>query len=447
MENIWKETLNLISSQVNQQCFNTWFKPTSQLKYNPEQNVLQVETPNSYFESWLKENHMNLIEDTIWKITNNPSLKIEFVSSSNNKDLATEEQKTSQTETNRTSSHLGTYPKYLNPNYTFGNFVVGSSNQLANAAALSVSEQPGKRYNPLFIYGGTGLGKTHLIHAIGNKAFTLNPNLNIYYLSTENFVNDLVASIRFNKMEEFRNRYRRSDILLIDDIQFIGGKTKSMEEFFFTFNDLYNSNKQIVMTSDRPPREILNLEERLRSRFEWGLMVDIQEPELETKIAIMKKKAELWNINISDEVAMYMANNLGPSVRDLEGALKKVSAFAQLAETPISFSLVEEVLKGQIKPKDKMVTIDEIQKVVAEKYNIRVNDLKSKSRRRELVIPRQIAMYISKILTNDSLQQIGRKFGNKDHTTVIHSIKKVEEGKVKDPILFRVIEELKDQLT
>ncbi|OGL41941.1 MAG: hypothetical protein A3C43_12485 [Candidatus Schekmanbacteria bacterium RIFCSPHIGHO2_02_FULL_38_11] len=447
MEDIWKETLTLISAQVNQQCFNTWFKPTTQLNYSPEQNVLQVEIPNSYFESWLKENHMNLIEDTVWKITNNPSLKIEFVSSLNGKDISTEAQKTSKIEPNRISSHLGTYPQCLNPNYTFGNFVVGSSNQLANAATLSVSEQPGKRYNPLFIYGGTGLGKTHLIHAIGNKAFSLNSNLSIYYLSTENFVNDLVASIRFNKMEEFRKRYRRSDILLIDDIQFIGGKTKSMEEFFFTFNDLYNFNKQIVMTSDRPPREISNLEERLRSRFEWGLMVDIQEPELETKIAIMKKKAELWKINISDEVAMYMANNLGPSVRDLEGALKKVSAFAQLAETPISFSLVEEVLKGQIKPKDKMVTIDEIQKVVAEKYNTRVNDLKSKSRRRELVIPRQIAMYLSKNLTNDSLQQIGRKFGNKDHTTVIHSVKKVEEGRIKDPILFRVIEELKDQLT
>ena len=447
MENIWKETLNLISSQVNQQCFNTWFKPTSQINYNPEQNVLQVETPNSYFESWLKENHMNLIKDTVWKITNNPRMKIEFVSSSNNRGILAEEQKTPQNETNTTSSHPGIYPQRLNPNYIFGNFVVGSSNQLANAAALSVSEQPGKRYNPLFIYGGTGLGKTHLIHAIGNKAFSLNPNLNIYYLSTENFVNDLVSSIRFTKMEEFRNRYRKSDILLIDDIQFIGGKTKSMEEFFFTFNDLYNSHKQIVMTSDRPSREISNLEERLRSRFEWGLMVDIQEPELETKIAIMKKKSELWNIDISDEVAMYMANNLGPSVRDLEGALKKVSAFAQLAETPISMRLVEEVLKGQIKPKDKMVTIDEIQNVVAEKYNIRVNDLKSKSRRRELVNPRQIAMYISKVLTNDSLQQIGRKFGNKDHTTVIHSIKKVEENKVNDPILFRVIEELKDQLT
>jgi len=442
MENIWKETLEVISSKINTQSFNTWFKPTSQLKYSPEQNILQVEIPNSYFESWLKENHMSLIMDTVGKITNNPNLKIEFISQDTRdrgENLSTDPSKNSLYQVNP--------PQCLNPNYSFESFVVGTSNQLANAASLSVSEQPGKRYNPLFIYGGVGLGKTHLLHAIGNRAFFNNHSLIINYMSSENFLNDLIISIRFNRMEEFRNRYRKVDILLVDDIQFIGGKARTMEEFFFTFNDLYNSQKQIVVTSDRPPREILNLEERLRSRFEWGLIADIQEPELETKIAIIKKKADLWGISISDEIAMYMANNLGSNVREIEGALQKVNAFAQLAGSQISLGLVEEVLKGHIKPKDKMVTIDEIQRVVAEKFNIRVNDLRSKARRRELVTPRQIAMYLAKNLTNDSLQQIGRKFGNKDHSTVIHSIKKVESEKSNNPIIFRIIEELKDQLT
>ena len=446
MENIWKETLNLISSQINQQSFETWFKPTSQLKYSPEQNTLHVEIPNSYFKSWLTENHMNLIMNTLGKITNNPNMTVEFVAT-NSKDAA-EEAKDSQTiVVNRNQVPRGTPPLRLNPNYSFDNFVLGSSNQLAQAASLSVSEMPGKRYNPLFIYGGTGLGKTHLLHAIGNKAFQKNPGLNINYMSSENFLNDFIISIRFSRMEEFRNRYRKVDILLVDDIQFIGGKVQTMEEFFFTFNDLYNSQKQIVVTSDRPPKEILNLEERLRSRFEWGLIADIQEPELETKIAIIKKKADLWSIKISDEIAMYMANNLGSNVREIEGALQKVNAFAQLAGSEISLNLVAEVLKGHIRPKDKMVTIDEIQRVVAEKFDIKVNDLKSKSRRRELVTPRQIAMYLARQLTNESLPQIGRKFGNKDHTTVIHSIKKVEADKSNNPIIFRIIEELKDQLS
>ncbi|OGL38247.1 MAG: hypothetical protein A2042_06225 [Candidatus Schekmanbacteria bacterium GWA2_38_11] len=446
MENIWKETLNLISSQINQQSFETWFKPTSQLKYSPEQNTLQVEIPNSYFKSWLTENHMNLIMNTLGKITNNPNMTVEFVAT-NSKDAA-EEAKDSQTiVVNRNQVPRGTPPLRLNPNYSFNNFVLGPSNQLAQAASLSVSELPGKRYNPLFIYGGTGLGKTHLLHAIGNKAFQKNPGLNINYMSSENFLNDFIISIRFSRMEEFRNRYRKVDILLVDDIQFIGGKVQTMEEFFFTFNDLYNSQKQIVVTSDRPPKEILNLEERLRSRFEWGLIADIQEPELETKIAIIKKKADLWGIKISDEIAMYMANNLGSNVREIEGALQKVNAFAQLAGSEISLNLVAEVLKGHIRPKDKMVTIDEIQRVVAEKFDIKVNDLKSKSRRRELVTPRQIAMYLARQLTNESLPQIGRKFGNKDHTTVIHSIKKVEADKSNNPIIFRIIEELKDQLS
>ncbi|OGL45174.1 MAG: hypothetical protein A2149_09285 [Candidatus Schekmanbacteria bacterium RBG_16_38_11] len=446
MENIWKETLNLISSQINQQSFETWFKPTSQLKYSPEQNTLHVEIPNSYFKSWLTENHMNLIMNTLGKITNNPNMTVEFVAT-NSKDAA-EEAKDSQTiVVNRNQVPRGTPPLRLNPNYSFNNFVLGPSNQLAQAASLSVSELPGKRYNPLFIYGGTGLGKTHLLHAIGNKAFQKNPGLNINYMSSENFLNDFIISIRFSRMEEFRNRYRKVDILLVDDIQFIGGKVQTMEEFFFTFNDLYNSQKQIVVTSDRPPKEILNLEERLRSRFEWGLIADIQEPELETKIAIIKKKADLWGIKISDEIAMYMANNLGSNVREIEGALQKVNAFAQLAGSEISLNLVAEVLKGHIRPKDKMVTIDEIQRVVAEKFDIKVNDLKSKSRRRELVTPRQIAMYLARQLTNESLPQIGRKFGNKDHTTVIHSIKKVEADKSNNPIIFRIIEELKDQLS
>jgi len=272
MENIWKETLNLISSQINQQSFETWFKPTSQLKYSPEQNTLQVEIPNSHFKLWLTENHLNLIMNTLGKITNNPNMAVEFVAANCKDDAAEKEKDSHPVAVNKKQAPRGTAPLRLNPNYSFDNFVLGSSNQLAQAASLSVSEMPGKRYNPLFIYGGTGLGKTHLLHAIGNKAFQKNPDLNINYMSSENFLNDFIISIRFQRMEEFRNRYRKVDILLVDDIQFIGGKVQTMEEFFFTFNDLYNSQKQIVVTSDRPPKEIVNLEERLRSRFEWGLI-------------------------------------------------------------------------------------------------------------------------------------------------------------------------------
>jgi len=441
MTDIWSQALDLISAKVNQKSFETWFKPTSLFDYSLDDNEIQLEIPNPYFETWLRKNHLELIKNTLCEITNGSDISIKFIITKNRGD-GTPPEVRKPSPVNNESKQIP-----INSYYTFENFVVGGSNQLANAASHAVAEEPGKRYNPLFIYGGVGLGKTHLLHAIGNYVLRHSGNTVIIYMSSENFVNDLVNSIRFGRMESFRSRYRKADLLLIDDIQFIGGKVRTMEEFFFTFNDLYDSNKQIVVTSDRSPKDISSLEERLKSRFEWGLIADIQEPDIETKAAIIKKKADLWDIKISDEVTMYMAANLGSNVREIEGALKRVNMFAHISKNSITIDLVEEILKNYIKSKVRFFSTEEIQLEVANKYGLKVIDLKSKIRRRELVTPRQIAMYLSKKLTQDSLPQIGRKFGGKDHTTVIHSIRKIEEEMKQNKKLAKDIEELKEKLS
>lgn len=438
--NIWSKALGLISEKVNQKAFDTWFKPTALIGYFPEKNEIQIEIPNPYFETWLKEKHLSLIKKTLNDITQKNNLEISFVSTENDAGESSESVKKKQKYDDIKSNSLNAY-------YSFGNFVIGTSNQLANAASMAVAEEPGKRYNPLFIYGGVGLGKTHLLHAIGNFILNKDRNKKMIYLSSENFVNDLINSIRFDRMEYFRSKYRKVDILLIDDIQFIAGKVRTQEEFFFTFNDLYDSQKQIVVTSDRSPKEISSLEERLKSRFEWGLIADIQEPDIETKAAIIRKKSDMWNIKISDDVAMHIASNLGSNVREIEGALKKVNMFAEISDKKITIQLVDDILRHYMKTNVKYYSTEDIQQEVANKFGIKVSDLKSKIRRRELVIPRQIAMYLSKQLTTDSLPQIGRKFGGKDHTTVIHSIKKIENELKKNSKLSKDIEELKEKLT
>ena len=337
----------------------------------------------------------------------------------------------------------------FNPKYTFDHFVVGASNQFANAACLAVANLPAKNYNPLFIYGGVGLGKTHLLHAIGNhilKHHVLPDMSKICYISSEEFTNELINSLRYEKMDEFRNKFRRMDILLIDDIQFISGKERTQAEFFHTFNSLYEARKQIVVTSDKFPKDIPNFEERLRSRFEWGLIADIQPPDIETKVAILRKKAEIENIPLPNDVAFFLAQQIDSNVRMLEGSLIRIGAFASLTKTPIDLHLAKEVLKNIIKPKEELISIDLVQKVVSSYFNMKISDLKVRRKYKGYVVPRQIAMYLSRKLTNASLLEIGEKFGGKDHSTVLHSIKKVEEKMVKEPPFREMIETLQSRI-
>jgi chromosomal replication initiator protein len=335
----------------------------------------------------------------------------------------------------------------LNPRYTFDTFVVGSSNQFAHAAALAVAESPSKAYNPLYIYGGVGLGKTHLMHAIGHAIRARNKHLRLTYVSSERFMNELINAIRYDKTLAFREKYRNVDVLLIDDIQFLAGKERTQEEFFHTFNALYDAQKQIVITSDCPPREIPTLEERLHSRFEWGLIADIQPPDLETKVAILKKKAEQERISLPDNVALFIASKIKSNIRELEGALIRLIAYSSLTGRPISLALAQETLRGLIdEEEEKTVTIELIQKTVADYFGLRVSDLKSKNNSRSVAEPRQIAMYLCKRLTTASLPEIGREFGGKHHTTVLHSINKISELYEKREDFHRIINNLIDRL-
>jgi chromosomal replication initiator protein len=327
----------------------------------------------------------------------------------------------------------------LNPKYTFETFVVGSSNQFAHAAALAVAERPSKAYNPLFLYGGVGLGKTHLMHALGHTIKQNNKQLRLTYISTEKFTNEVINAIRYDKMLSLKERYRNNDVLLIDDIQFIAGKERTQEEFFHTFNSLYDTHKQIVISADCPPREIPTLEERLHSRFEWGLIADIQPPDLETKVAIIKKKAERQNISIPDNVALYIASKIRSNIRELEGALVRLIAYCSLKGSEVTLAMAQETLHDILGPGEKTVTIEMIQKMIADHFKMRVQDLKSKNNSKSVAVPRQICMYLCKKLTGASLPHIGREFGDKHHTTVLHSISKIEEFRKKDHELDKQI--------
>lgn len=337
---------------------------------------------------------------------------------------------------------------HLNPNYTFDNFIIGKGNQMAHAAALIVSEEPGKLYNPLFFYGGVGLGKTHLMQAIGNKRLEDHPETNVKYVTSEAFTNDFINAIQTNRTEEFRREYRDVDILMVDDIQFFAQKEGTQEEFFHTFNDLYNNDKQIVLTSDRVPQEIPKLQERLVSRFAWGLPVDITPPDLETRIAILKNKAELDNLVIPNDTLTYIAGQIDSNVRELEGALSRVQAYSKLKDEPITTDLVYEALRGLKLSKDnRELSIVDIQNKVANYFHISINDLKGKKRMKSIVMPRQIAMYLSREMTNNSLPKIGKEFGGKDHTTVIHACDKIAEIIKLDSDLRKEISDIKSALS
>ena len=420
--NVWNDILGRIETKVNRHSFYTWFKPTRLVKETGQE--LSVRVPNGLFRDWLTKHYAGVIAEAMGEL-GRESLKVAFMTE-------TEAQQAPQPETSSPEPsaaappQLVSRPHGLNPRYTFDTFVVGSSNQFAHAASLAVAEAPSRSYNPLFLYGGVGLGKTHLMHAVGQYLRYQNDQLKLTYISSERFMNEMINAVRYDRILEFRERYRTIDVLLIDDIQFLAGKEGTQTEFFHTFNSLYDAQKQIIISSDCPPNEIPSLEERLRSRFKWGLIADIQPPDLETKVAILKKKAEAEAVPLADEVALYIAGRIRSNIRELEGSLIRLLAYASLTGNKISLPLAQEVLRDILDREDQTVTIEVVQRFVAHYYQLKITDLKSRNNSKSVTLPRQIAMYLSKSLTNNSLPQIGKSFGGKHHSTVIYSIRKIE---------------------
>ncbi len=444
LRDLWDRILERVSTLVNSQSFQTWFKPTRLVSY--EGGRIVIEGPNPFFIDWLAEHHLDKIEYAASE-TLGENVKVEFVYQDPPRRVSSEERSVKRSVI---VTDAVTLPNkvHLNARYTFDEFVVGSSNRLAHAAALAVSEKPARVYNPLFIYGGVGLGKTHLIQAIGHFVLKEHPNLRISYVSAESFMNELIHAIRKGVTLEFKERYRNIDILMIDDIQFLAGKESTQEEFFFTFNALYDSNKQIVVTSDRPPKEIPTLQERLTSRFEWGLITDIQPPDLETRIAILRKKVENENIMIPDDVISLIAENVKSNIRELEGSLIRILACSSLACQEISVDMAGNVLRDIIKgsPKKKL-DIRTIQRAAAQHFDIPVDSLKAKTRVSRVVLARQVAIYLARELTDLSLVQIGKHFGGRDHSTVLHACKKIDRLLETDPALKRKIQTIRSELS
>ena len=420
-DDLWDRIKEKIRAQVNDQSFMTWFAPTVQESY--KNGALTVSVPNKFFKDWLSENYLDVVQKTAAGIAGR-ECNVTFRIQEGRRQKADVD--TRQLSLPKVRSLPHGLPS-LNPRYSFESFVVGSSNQFAHAACLAVAQSKSRTYNPLFIYGGVGLGKTHLLHAIGQRFLEKNPGSKLSYLSSETFMNELINSIRYDRMHSFRNRYRNMDLLMIDDIQFIAGKEKTQEEFFHTFNSIYESHKQIIISSDKVPRDIPDLEERLRSRFEWGLIADIQIPDLETKMAILKKKADQNNIDLPDDVALFIAKSIKSNIRELEGSLIRLGAYASLSDQDITVDFCKEILKDTLLNLDRTVTVEAIKKEVASFFGLKVSELSSKRRTQNIVFPRQIAMYLCRKLTDNSLPVIGKSFGGRDHSTVIHSINLVDQ--------------------
>ena len=421
----WHHVLSAVEKQISRQCFDTWFRPIT--FKGQEQGLLCLAVPTESFKKCLLDNYSSHLLNAANTVADAPlSLNV----------CVESYQSTDQTTPATSTPNIPDPKPLLIPKYTFNSFVVGSSNQLAHAAALAVAERPSKAYNPLYLYGGVGLGKTHLMHAIGNLLQEQNRNIRLTYMSSEKFMNELVNAIRYDRTIQFRQKYRNIDVLLMDDIQFIAGKERTQEEFFHTFNALYDAQKQIVITSDCPPKQIPTLEERLHSRFEWGLIADIQPPDLETKLAILKKKAESDMLHLRNDVAIFIAKGIRSNVRELEGALTRLSARASLdgldpAEIDVSYA--KDVLKSFTTEETPVISPEMILRAVATFFSLKPAQLKLKNNSRPIAVPRQIAMFICKELTNQSLPQIGRDFGGKHHTTVLHSIRKIDSLRKKDP--------------
>jgi chromosomal replication initiator protein len=424
---VWDQVLSRVETKVNKHSYYTWFKPTSFLR--DEGPTVVVRVPNPHFSDWLTRHYGGILAEAFAEI-GRPETSVSFMTVEVPELSAAEEMHA----TSLPPEELDAAPPVsgLNPRYTFESFVVGASNQFAHAACRAVAESPSRSYNPLFIYGGVGLGKTHLMHAIGQYVLKQTPGLRLTYISSERFMNEMINALRYERILEFRERYRSIDILLVDDIQFLAGKEATQTEFFHTFNALYDSSKQIVVSSDCPPHEIPQLEDRLRSRFEWGLIADIQSPDLETKVAILKKKAEAEAVPLPDNVAIYIAGKIKSNIRELEGSLIRLVAYASLKRVEISLPLAQDVLRDILNTEERAVTIEILQKFVADHYQLKVSELKSRNNSKSVAMPRQIAMYLCKALTNASLPEIGRAFGGKHHSTVIHSIRKIEALRKKD---------------
>ena len=437
--NTWQEVLNHLKTQVNPQSYQTWLRPT-RLSHTDE-HTLFVRVPNREFQDWIQEHYGVMIRTTLERLQ--PTYhQVSYVFEENTGNKAGENgQKAVQGKLDFES-----VDHQLSPKYTFGTFVVGSCNQFAHAAARAVAEAPSKAYNPLFLYGGVGLGKTHLMQAVGHMIKTNCKEMRLAYVSSENFTNEVINSLRYDRMVSFREKYRNVDVLLMDDIEFIAGKERTQEEFFHTFNALYEGQKQVVISSDCLPKEIPALEERLRSRFAWGLTADLQPPDLETKLAILAKKCEDLKVTLSPAVADFVASKIKSSIRDLEGALTRLVAYCSLTGAEISLSMAQQVLKNLVDRDEHRISIENVQRVVCREFGLGIAQLKSKNNSRAVAYPRQIAMYIAKQLTSASLPRIGREFGGKHHTTVLHSINKIGELRQTDRDLHRRINKLMDSL-
>ncbi len=442
---IWEEALSIIRSKLSKPSYDTWLKATEAISLDENQIIIQV--PNEFSREWLENRYVELIKDTLFQLTNKeydiyfvtPQTKDNFADSYQYQQTFLKKHPEEQVTSNPVTS--------LNPKYTFETFVVGNSNRFAHAASLAVAEAPAKAYNPLFIYGDVGLGKTHLMQAIGHYILRHSPQSNVVYVSSETFTNELINAIRDDKTTDFRNKYRTIDILLVDDIQFVAGKERTQEEFFHTFNALHEANKQIILSSDRPPKEIPTLEDRLRSRFEWGLITDIQKPDYETRMAILRKKANLENLQVPDEVIAYIANHIQSNIRELEGALIRVVAYSSLTNKMITEELARDALKDILpSTKEREVTTRMIQETVTDYYSLKIKDMTSKTRTQTVAFPRQIAMYLCRELTNASLPQIGEEFGGRDHTTVIHACNKISEKIEQDSSFKNTVEKLIEKI-
>ena len=437
LDSLWARLLESVSHKVPPAAFDSWLRPCRLLAV--EGDHLRIGAPNPFSRDWLAQHHLDALQHAAQEVVGgHPRVTIVV------DETAVAESAPAPTPTR--AGGTGT-AEGLNPRYTFDAFVVGSSNQFAQAACQAVAELPSRAYNPLFIYGGVGLGKTHLLHAVGHQSVRLFPGMAVVYISSERFTNELINAIRYDRTAEFRARYRTIDLLLIDDIQFISGKERTQEEFFHTFNDLYESRKQIIVSSDCSPKEIPEIEERLRSRFEWGLIADIQPPDFETRVAILKKKAALERVRLTDDVAYLIASRIKSNIRELEGSLTRMIAFCALTGREMSVDLTQEVLGELWGEEEKIITIEQIQRKVCDLFGIRLSDLKAKTRTKAIAFPRQIAMYLARQLTHASLAEVGRAFGGKDHTTVLHAVDKVQTLLQEDPKLRRTIDGLIQGIT
>jgi len=439
-QKIWKDAINTIRLQVKEETYELWLKHAKFLSF--ENNIFKIAVPNRYFVSWLDERFKEGFEKILNELTG-MDLKVEFVS------LREEEQGEKEKIFDVEKSSVKTGFGIFNPKYSFENFVVGQSNYFAHAASVAVSNEPGRAYNPLFIYGGVGLGKTHLLHAIGMKTKTLHPNLLVLYITSEKFTNELVEALKNGEMSSFRSKYRTLDVLLIDDIQFIAGKEMIQQEFFHIFNSLYEARKQIVITSDKPPKDLSPLEERLRSRFQWGVVADIGPPDLETRVAILKKKTENENFTIPEEVIYYIASRIKDNVRTMEGALIGIAAYSSLTGEEVNIEFAKAYINTLIEEEEvKPVSIERIQEIVAKHYNISKKDIISKKREESVLFPRMLAMYLARNLTNLTLPEIGNKFGGRDPSVVLYACNKIQKQIKNDPffsqLVNKIVKEIKE---